>query len=269
MRFSALLFSLAMVATAGCSGDKAGTADPQPAATPAKEAAVSDRRHDESSFAQPGQVRITDLALDLALDFEQKRLAGTATYQLDWVDPKATRLVLDTRDLTIQKVEGEADGAWAPLQFALADADPVFGSKLTIEAPQRNPQVRVTYHTAPTASGLQWLEPSMTEGKQLPFMFSQSQAIHARSWVPLQDTPSVRFTYSAHVTSRPDVMVLMSADNDPNAARDGDYTFKMPQPIPSYLLAIAAGDLAFQPISNRAGVWASANPNRTKPRYNR
>ncbi len=256
MRFPALLFSLAMVATAGCSGDKAGDTGSQPAATPAKEAAVSDRRHDESSFAQPELVRITDLALDLALDFEQKQLAGTATYRLDWVDPKATRLVLDTRDLTIQKVEGEADGAWAPLQFALADADPVFGSKLAIEAPQRNARVRVTYHTAPTASGLQWLEPAMTEGKQLPFMFSQSQAIHARSWVPLQDTPSVRFTYSAHVASRPDVMVLMSADNDPAAPRDGDYTFTMPQPIPSYLLAIAAGDLVFKPISGRSGVWA-------------
>ena len=255
MRLS-LLFSLAMVtAASGCSGDKA-PADAQPAAEPAKAAAVSGRRHDESSFAQPDQVRITDLALELALDFDRKQLAGTATYTLDWTDPKATQLVLDTRELTIQKVEGQADGAWAPLQFALADADPVFGSKLTIEAPQRNPQVRVTYHTAPTASGLQWLEPSMTEGKQLPFMFSQSQAIHARSWVPLQDTPSVRFTYTAHVTSRPDVMVLMSADNDPDAARDGDYTFKMPQPIPSYLLAIAAGDLVFKPISGRSGVWA-------------
>ena len=230
-----------VTAASGCSGDKA-PADAQPAAQPAKAAAVSGRRHDESSFAQPDQVRITDLALELALDFDRKQLAGTATYTLDWTDPKATQLVLDTRELTIQKVEGQADGAWAPLQFALADADPVFGSKLTIEAPQRNPQVRVTYHTAPTASGLQWLDPSMTEGKKLPFMFSQSQAIHARSWVPLQDTPSVRFTYTAHVTSRPDVMVLMSADNDPNAARDGDYTFKMPQPIPSYLMAIAAAE---------------------------
>src|SRR5690606_18020664 len=89
-----------------------------------------------------------------------------------------------------------------------------------------------------------------------PFMFSQSQQIHARSWVPLQDTPQVRFTYTAHVTSPADVMVLMSADNDPKAQRDGDYTFAMPQAIPSYLLAIAAGDLVFKPISERSGVWA-------------
>jgi aminopeptidase N len=255
MRLS-FLFSLAMVAVAsGCSGDKA-PADPQPAATPANEATVSARRHDESSFAEPEKVRITDLALDLALDFDLKQLAGTVTYQLDWIDPKATALVLDTRDLTIQKVEGEADGAWAPLQFTLADVDPVFGSKLTVEAPQRNARIRITYHTAPTASGLQWLEPAMTEGKQLPFMFSQSQAIHARSWVPLQDTPGVRFTYSAHVTSRPDVMVLMGANSSPETQRSGDYRFRMEHPVPSYLLAIAAGDLVFKPTGPRSGVWA-------------
>ena len=253
MRFSALLLTLAMTAASGCSGEQAGTADPS---ANAKASPASARRHDENSYSEPEKVRIADLALDLALDFDARRLSGTATYTLEWTDPKAAQLVLDTRDLEIRKVEGEADGAWSGLKYALAEADPVFGSKLTIEAPQRNAKIRVTYATSPQASGLQWLEPSMTEGGQLPFMFSQSQAIHARSWVPLQDTPGVRFTYSAHVTSRPDVMVLMSADNDPAAPRDGDYSFRMPQPIPSYLLAIAAGDLVFKPISARSGVWA-------------
>src|SRR5690606_25662945 len=133
----------------------------------------------------------------------------------------ATELVLDTRDLAIEKVEAEDGGSWKPLQFALADADEVLGSKLTIQAPERPARVRVTYKTSPNASGLQWLEASMTGGKQQPFMFSQSQQIHARSWVPLQDTPQVRFTYTAHVTAPENAMVLMSADNDPKAARDG------------------------------------------------
>jgi aminopeptidase N len=258
MRSPFLLIPLAVALAAGCSKEPAAPTA-APAAQPSADTAVKavNRSHDESSYAEPDKVVIKDLGLDLKLDFDSRQIGGTATYTLEWKDKAAKQLVLDTRELTIEKAEAvAADGSAAPLQFALAPADKVFGSKLTIEAPAQPGKVRVTYHTAPTASGLQWLEPSMTEGKQLPFMFSQSQAIHARSWVPLQDTPSVRFTYSAHVASRPDVMVLMSADNDPKAARDGDYTFKMPQPIPSYLLAIAAGDLVFEPISGRSGVWA-------------
>ena len=258
MRSSLLSLSLSLAAAlvAGCSQESA----PAPQA-PADQAAAAvktvSRSHDESSYAEPDKVVIKDLALDLKVDFDDKQISGSATYTLDWKDKAARQLVLDTRELTIQQVQAvAADGSLSPLEFALAPADGTFGSKLTIETPQQPGKVRIDYHTAPTASGLQWLEPSMTEGKQLPFMFSQSQAIHARSWVPLQDTPSVRFTYSAHVTSRPDVMVLMSADNDPKAARDGDYSFKMPEPIPSYLLAIAAGDLVFKPISERSGVWA-------------
>ena len=141
-------------------------------------------------------------------------------------------------------------------QFEVAPPDPVLGSKLTVTLGRQAPKVRLRYRTVPEASGLQWLTPAMTLGKKTPFMFSQSQQIHARSWVPLQDTTLVRFTYDAHITSPKDAMVLMSADNDPAAVRDGDYTFRMPQRIPSYLLAIAAGDLVFRPITDRAGVWA-------------
>jgi len=258
MRSPFLLIPLAVALAAGCSKEAAAPAAAPTATAPASTAMKADSRsHDESSYAEPDKVVVKDVALDLKLDFDARQIGGTATYTLEWKDKAAKQLVLDTRELSVEKVEAiGADGTVSPLQFVLAPADKVFGSKLSIDAPAQPAKVQITYHTAPTASGLQWLEPSMTEGKKLPFMFSQSQAIHARSWVPLQDTPSVRFTYTAHVTSRPDVMVLMSADNDPKAARDGDYTFKMPQPIPSYLLAIAAGDLVFEPISGRSGVWA-------------
>ena len=256
MRSAFLLLSCAAAMVAGCSRD-AAPAPEAAAVTPKATAVKIDRSQDESSYSEPAKVVIKDLSLDLAIDFDKKQIGGSAIYQLEWKDKAATQLVLDTRALTIEKVEGDdAKGAWTPLKYVLAANDKIFGSKLTIETPARNPNVKITYHTSPDASGLQWLEPSMTEGKKLPFMFSQSQAIHARSWVPLQDTPSVRFTYNAHITSRPDVMVLMSADNNPEAKRTGDYVFDMPNPIPSYLLAIAAGDLVFKPISPRSGVWA-------------
>ncbi len=258
-----LILSLAcVVALAACQREQ-----PAPAAKPlvvkhasapqAEAPAAVARTHDESSFADPDTVKVSHLALDLAVDFDKKQLAGTATMDLVWKDLQVHPLVLDTRDLEISKVEGnDGTDTWIPLTYELAPRDPVLGSKLTITEPRQMRQVRITYATAPNASGLQWLEPAMTEGRKLPFMFSQSEAIHARSWIPLQDTPGVRFSWTAHITTAPTVMALMSGDNKPDAQRTGDYSFKMEQAVPSYLLAIAVGDLTFRKISDRSGVWA-------------
>jgi leukotriene-A4 hydrolase len=253
---------------------------------PARADAVppADRRVDEHSYAEPARVRIKRLRLELRADFAAKQLAGTATLALEWLRPQGP-LILDTRDLVIEKVEvpGQAPGqesgqkpgqesgqkpggkrgeprdgpaAWRAVPFALGKRDPILGSPLTITLDRAYPEVRVTYRTQPHASGLQWLAPALTADGKHPFLFTQSQAIHARSWVPLQDTPGVRFTYAARITTPKELVAVMSANNDPAVVRDGDYSFEMPQPIPSYLLALAIGDLAFKPISPRAGVWA-------------
>ncbi|WP_445145137.1 M1 family metallopeptidase [Dyella sp. Tek66A03] len=212
---------------------------------------------DPHSFAQPDQVRVTHLDLDLKIDFPQKQLDGKATLTLDWKNPKATSLVLDTRDLKIASIEGiDAQGHANALKFALAPRDKELGSKLTIATPQQPAKVRIVYSTVPTASGLQWLTPEQTADKKLPFMFSQSESIHARSWVPLQDTPAVRFTYTANVTAPKDVRVVMSAINDAKHPLDGNFTFNQPHPIPSYLLAIAAGDIAAKETGPRSAVYA-------------
>ncbi len=224
--------------------------------SPAFAATFDERRYDEHSYAEPTQVVVKDIALDLTVDFDKKILRGSANLSLNWLNPKHGQLVLDTRDLSIEKIEGTTGRmAWQPLKYSLSPRDDIFGSKLTINMPQAFGNVRISYSTSPQASGLQWLDAPLTAGKKQPFMFSQSQSIHARSWVPLQDTPGVRFTYSANIKTPANAMALMSANNAPDAVRDGDYSFRMPQPISSYLLAISAGDLVFEPISNRVGVW--------------
>ena len=260
MRTTSRIFvTSAALATAillvGCKQPNTGATDPNTtSATDAKSG--TEQVVDEHSYSQPNDVKTTHISMDLKVDPEAKVISGTATLTLEWINKNLKELLLDSRALTIEKVEGEKDGQWTELKFSQAANDDILGSKLTIETPDQPGKVKITYKTSPDASGLQWLTKEMTEGKKVPFMFSQSQQIHARSWVPLQDTPSVRFTYDAHVTAPKDMMVLMSADNDPKAARDGDYSFKMEQPIPSYLLAIAAGDLVFQSTGARSGVWA-------------
>jgi aminopeptidase N len=160
-------------------------------------------------------------------------------------------------DLDVAKVESSRDGArWATAPFSLGPADRILGSALTITLPEDAARVRITYATRPAASGLQWLDPPQTAAKKQPFLFTQSQAIHARSWIPLQDSPQVRMTFRARVRTPKNLLALMSANNDPGSARDGVYDVEMRQPIPSYLIALAVADVAFRPESARSGVWA-------------
>jgi leukotriene A-4 hydrolase/aminopeptidase len=215
--------------------------------------AVNAQTIDPHSYANFDEVKVTHIDLDLDVNFKQSSLLGSATLHFDRLQANANKLVLDTRDLTIGNVT--ADNG-ASLNYSLSQADPNLGQALTIELNNKTQAVTVYYKTSPNASGLQWLTPAQTAGKKQPFLFSQAQAVHARSFIPLQDSPSVRVTYKAHITTPKDLLAVMSASNDPDAVRDGDYHFDMPQAIPSYLIAIAVGDLEFKAIGNRTGVYA-------------
>ena len=132
--------------------------------------------------------------------------------------------------------------------------DPILGVPLTITLPKSANVVTIQYKTAPEASALQWLDPRRTAGGKQPFLFTQSEAIHARSWIPLQDSPAVRLTYDATIATPSDMMALMSAEH--GEGEKGLFRFRMTRPIPSYLIALAVGDLAFRPLGARSGVYA-------------
>ncbi len=214
-----------------------------------------------NSYANVEQLRTRHIALDLNVDFRKSELSGTATLELERIDPAVKEAVLDTQDLDIRKVETSADGeVWLKGQFSLGKSDAVLGAPLSIALPADASRIRVTYATRPQASGLQWLPPAQTLGKKQPFMFSQSESIHARSWIPLQDTPFVRATYEARVHAPKGLRAVMSAEmggdigGKPDAS--GAWVFKMPQAIPSYLIAIAVGDIGFKATGKRTGVYA-------------
>jgi aminopeptidase N len=210
-----------------------------------------------NTYANVQQVRTKHIALDLAVDFTRRALTGTVTLEMERIDPNATHVVLDTQDLDIGKVETSADGeVWHKAAFTLGGSDEVLGAPLTIALPADATRIRVRYATRPQASGLQWLQPAQTLGGKEPFMFTQSEEIHARSWIPLQDTPYVRATYEARIRAPKGLRAVMSAEMHDRPDTSGVWTFTMPQAIPSYLIALAVGDISFQATGPRTGVYA-------------
>lgn len=211
---------------------------------------------DHHSYANFEQVRVNHIALDLNVCFESKTVSGTVELYVQFRQP-AAQLILDTRGLAITSAETSTSGQpFQPAAYAMGKSDAILGAPLTIALPAAAQRVRIAYTTAVNASGLHWLTAGQTAGKRTPFFYSQSWSIHARSWVPLQDSPQVKFTYSANIQTPVGVLAVMSAENNPAAPRGGKFHFEMRQPISSYGLALAVGDIAFRPLGVRTGVYA-------------
>lgn len=207
--------------------------------------------NDVHSFAQPDKAAVRHLALNLTVDFDKQQLAGSATLQIE--NRGAHELVLDTNELSIGRVLLDNDKV---AKFTLGEPVKYLGRSLTIAIEPSTKSVHIDYTTSPGAAAVQWLAPEQTAGGKHPFLFTQSQAILARTWVPCQDTPGVRMTYEATVRVPRGLMAVMSAENPTAVSSDGMYHFRMPQPIPSYLLALAVGDLAFRSLGRNCGVYA-------------
>ena len=219
---------------------------------------------DYHSYADTNAFRVKHLDLDLSASFDDQRLSGVADLTVTRVSPDAQDLVLDTRDLVIRQawwLRGPAD--LVPLRHTSGVRDPMLGAPLTLNlTPEMTgPEftVRISYQTRPEASGLQWVPAPLTADKTHPFLFTQSQAIHARSWIPLQDTPQVRHTFTARLRVPPGMRAVMGAESASSPlelAADGVYKFSMPQPIPAYLIALGIGKLEFRATGARTGVYA-------------
>ena len=215
---------------------------------------------DTHTYARPEIARVVDVALDLTANFQAKTLSGTATLDILAV-PGANEVILDIRNLDIQDVR---DAAGQPLRFVVGDNDAIKGQPLTVYFPafaaNERRKITVRYSTRPDAAALQWLNPAQTAGGEKPYLFSQGQAILTRTWVPTQDSPGIRQTYSARIVAPEDLTVVMSAEHltpqgEPAGAGMKAWRFRMDNPIPPYLIAIGVGDLAFAPFDARTGVW--------------
>ena len=249
--------ALAALSLAACAGGPVA----EPPAMTAPAGRPVDYVRDVHSHARPEVARVIDVALDLAADFEANRLSGTATLSITGV-PGAQEIILDVRNLDLQAVrtpEGRA------LAYTLGAEDPTLGQPLTVRfdrplAAGETRRLVIAYATRPDAAALQWLTPAQTAGGRLPYLFSQGQAILTRTWVPTQDSPGIRQTFSARITAPAALKVVMSADHltpegEPAGPGRRAWRFRMDNPVPPYLIAIGAGDVAFEAIDERTGVF--------------
>jgi leukotriene-A4 hydrolase len=210
---------------------------------------------DSASFARPAVARVTHVALDLDADFEAQRMAGTATLDIA-AAPGAREIILDSKGLEIQAVTDQRGRA---LHHALGAGDARRGQPLTVEIAAAR-RIVIRYRSAPAAEALQWLTPEQTAGRRHPYLFSQGQAILNRSWIPTQDSPGIRQTWEARITAPEPLKVVMSGERltpegEPAGRGRRAYRFRMTHPVAPYLIAIAAGDIAFRALGPRTGVW--------------
>jgi leukotriene-A4 hydrolase len=214
-------------------------------------------RLDPHSYCDSDQPETAFFDWQVRVDFERRQLTGQVvlTFAASAARQRGGVIDLDTRSLQIEAVEA----AGQPLPYELGAEDPVLGSRLRITLPPGTPSVLIRYRTGEQATALGWLAPEQTAGKRQPYLFSQCQAIHARSIVPLQDTPRRRVVFTARLDVPSELRSLMAArfverrTAEPGRAQDH---WEMPEPIPPYLLALAVGDVVSRELSPRVRVWA-------------
>ncbi|MFN4295273.1 MAG: M1 family metallopeptidase [Brevundimonas sp.] len=209
---------------------------------------------DAHSHARPEIARVHHVDLNLMADFDRRMLAGTASLDIT-AEQGANEIILDIRDLDIHGVSSD-DG---PLDYTIGEESPFMGKPLVIAIPFTEGRIHIDYSTRPDAAALQWLTPEQTAGGRLPYLFSQGQAILTRTWIPTQDSPGIRQTYSARISVPEGMTAVMSAEmltpqGEPDP-RGRAFRFRLDNPVPPYLIAIGVGDIAFQPLGARTGVY--------------
>lgn len=259
-RFVLALPLAAALALAGCKEKPAET----PAEAPMQAGAqrmvapvlLTPDAKDIHSYAIPAEARVTHVALNLTADFEQKILYGTATLHVA-AAKGARRIILDDKGLEIVSVRSRSG---EPLRWQVGEGDDMLGRPLEVELAGAD-RIVIEYRSAPDAAALQWLTPEQTAGKRHPFLFSQGQAILNRTWIPTQDSPGIRQTWEARIVVPAPLKAVMSGEaltpeGEPAGEGRRAFKFRMDKPVAPYLIALAAGDIAFQSLGPRTGVWA-------------
>ena len=217
---------------------------------------------DPNTLSNYNSFLTTHTAVNFNIDFEKKVVGGKVVLILKSVtDSAAKEIVLDTSFLNVKEVR--LDGKTT--KWDLLPRSEPYGSALRISVLEeiqkgKSVQLEMTTETTQECTAIQWLTPAQTRTEH-PYMFTQCQAIHARSIFPCQDTPDVKGTVTFNVVSPLPVIASGIATDieDVDKKVNGEvktklYTFQQNIPIPNYLFALASGDIAKAKIGPRSVV---------------
>ena len=206
------------------------------------------------SYSNTKSINTTHLHLNLEVDFNNKTISGIARHTLN--NRGTDTVIFDVKNLIIKKVTKGLEGEEVDVDFNIGKNDELLGSPLYVFINNDTKNVNIYYSTTDESDAIDWLPANLTAGKKDPFMYTQGEALLTRSWIPIQDVPSNRITYSAEIKVPANLLALMSASNPKDKTLDGNYSFDMKQPIPCYLIALAVGDISYHQLGDNCGVYA-------------
>jgi len=216
---------------------------------------------DPNTSANYDAWRTKHTTANLKVEFEQKRLRGSVILELESQTDKASKeIILDSSYLDVASIKlNSAPSSWEMRDRIGANGSPVHVAVPDGAAKGEVVKLEIDLATTGDCTALQWLTPAQTSNKVAPFMFSQCQAIHARSLFPCQDTPDVKSTYTFNITSPHVVVASGVSKGTEGSGPDTVYTFEQKVPIPSYLFALASGDIAEAKIGRCSSVATGPN----------
>lgn len=241
-----LLFSVLLIISASCKMDKSN--DNVPTVT-------EENASDPHSYSNFNEINTKHLDLELDINFENKTVYGVARHLMENKNDADTA-TFDIKALSIQKVTLGEKGNEIETDFVIGENHSLRGQPLHVKLKPGTKHINIYYQTTEETEAIDWLPKELTFGKKYPYMYTQGQAILTRSWIPVQDTPQNRITYSATVKVPQELLAIMSANNPKAKSPDGVYHFEMQQAIPVYLIAIAVGDMQYTSLSDNSGVYS-------------
>ncbi len=209
---------------------------------------------DPHTYSNIHEINTTHLDLELEVNFDNRTVYGVARHTMG--KHSSDTAIFDIKELEIKKVTLGKKNHEVSTDFVIGERDELLGQALKVKIEPDTRYINIYYQTTNKTEAIDWLEPELTAGGKHPYMYTQGQAILTRSWIPVQDSPMTRFTYSADVKVPGDLLAVMSASNPQKKSGNGRYHFEMRQKIPAYLIALAVGDMVYTPLGDNCGVYS-------------